>query len=119
MKKLSVILAMLFILSFPFAANAQITKDRYYTLEGNGLEFYDYNIQRYVVAGEETEEPTPTIELTATPTIVVAEPVATTQAPAAENTPGSPNWSGWLVIAVAVIVGMRVLQVIVSKRKKK
>jgi cell division septation protein DedD len=45
MKKIAALLAMLFVLSFPFTAYAQITKDEYYarsTLEGNELEFYDY-----------------------------------------------------------------------------
>ena len=64
---------------------------------------------------EPTLTPEPTIEQTPTPVVADVEP----QEPPADENPGGPNWTGWLVIAVAVIVGMRALQVIVSRRKKK
>ena len=79
--------------------------------------YYNYKTQRYEVVGEEEPEPTaePTIEPTPARVVADVEP----QEPPADGNPGGPNWTGWLVIAVAVIVGMRALQVIVSRKKKK
>ena len=115
-KAILIITAILFILSFPFTAHAQITKEGdcvQSALEGNQLEFYD---ERYDSFSNDptTAAPKPTQE----PMTVAVKPAATTLKPPPDNIPGSPNWIGWFFIAIAVILSIRIISAIKSRKKK-